>query len=204
MSGVLDHLVVAGESLDAATAHVEGVLGLEMGGGGSHPTMGTHNRLLSLGAADYLETLAIEPGAPAPIRPRWFGLDRFSGSPRLVGWALRVDDLDEAVAAASEGVGRPVAARRGPYAWRITLAETGESPFGGLCPALIAWDSAPPAPDLPDVGARLVSLTLTHPRAGALGWALSQLTDDDRVTIHEGPVALRAVIHTPSGEKVLS
>lgn len=201
---VLDHLVVAAERLDAAVAHVESTLGLGMAGGGPHPGMATHNRLLSLGPGDYLEALAIDPAAPAPARPRWFGLDRFSGPPRLVGWALRVDDLDAAIALAADGAGVPVEASRGAYRWRISLPHDGMTPCDGLCPALIEWQSAPPAPALPDSGARLVSLALSHPKAGALGWLLSQLTDDDRIIIRKGPVAMRAVLMTPDGEKVLT
>ena len=202
--GMLDHLVVAGESLQAAVAHVEARLGLAMAGGGAHAAMGTHNRLLSLGPDDYLEALAIDPDGPVPERPRWFGLDHRTGPPRLVGWALRVDDLDAALAAASEGAGVPFEVERGPYRWRISLPDEGLTPFDGLCPALIEWRTAPPPAALPETGARLVSLTLTHPKVGALGWLLSQLAEDDRVVIREGAPALRAVIHTPNGERELT
>lgn len=204
MPGRLDHLVVTGASLEAATAHVETVLGLETAPGGTHAVMGTHNRLLSLGQQDYLEALAIDPDGPAPVHARWFGLDKRSGPPRLAAWALRVPDLDAALAEAPDGIGKALAVSRGDYRWRLTVPDTGVQPFDGLFPALIEWQGETPAPALPDVGARLVSLTLSHPQAGALGWALSMLSSDDRLIVREGPPGLSALIHTPEGEKVLT
>ena len=75
-----DHLAVCGETLDAAVAHVEAVLGLTLEPGGVHVEMGTHNRLLSLGPGMYLEAIAVNPEAAHPGRPRWFDLDRFAAS----------------------------------------------------------------------------------------------------------------------------
>jgi Glyoxalase-like domain len=45
----LDHLAVVAGRLDAGVAEVERLLGVTMAGGGKHPLMGTHNRLLGLG-----------------------------------------------------------------------------------------------------------------------------------------------------------
>ncbi|MGZ6164169.1 MAG: VOC family protein, partial [Myxococcaceae bacterium] len=52
----LDHLVVAGETLD--TSGLDAVLGVALSGGGKHARMGTHNRLLRLGTDAYLELIA--------------------------------------------------------------------------------------------------------------------------------------------------
>lgn len=203
MADRFDHLVVTASTLEAAADHVAEALGHAPVAGGRHAAMGTHNRLLSLGPQDYVEALAIDPAAPAPGHARWFGLDQRSGPPRLAAWALRVADLDAALTEAPEGMGAPMALERGPYRWRITVPEDGRQPFDGLFPALIEWHGETPAPALPDLGARLVTLTLTHPRAGALGWALSMLTSDDRLVVREGPAGLAALIHTAGGERVL-
>ncbi len=78
----IDHLVIAARSLDEGVRWCEATLGVTPAGGGAHPLMGTHNRLLNI-AADgfprcYLEIIAIEPGKP-PTRAaglrRWFDLD---------------------------------------------------------------------------------------------------------------------------------
>lgn len=185
--------------------HGATVLGAQAAPGGRHAIMGTHNRLWSLGAEDYLEALAPDPEARAPCRPRWFGLDDLAGgAPRLAGWALRVDDLDEALSRAPDDIGPAVAMWRGDYRWRITVPDSGRQPFDGLFPALIAWTGAAPPAALPDTGARLVTLTISHPEAGKLGWALSMLTDDDRVVVRKGPAGLRALVHTEAGERELA
>lgn len=204
----IDHLVIAGDRLAAATRHVEDSLGLATVPGGQHPHFATHNRLLSLGPGAYVEAIAPDPSAPPPGRARWFGLDRYAADPppppRLVAWALRVDDPAAASAAAPEGIGPVLALERGAYRWRITVPESGVQPFDGLFPALIAWEGDMPPAALPASGAELVSLVLTHPQADRLGQALSTLTGDDRVSVRRGPPGLRAVIRTPAGEKVLA
>lgn len=203
MSGKIDHLVIAADNLAAAVAYGEACLGQPPGRIGHHPAMGTHNRLWSLGPADYLEAVAPDPAAAVPGHARWFGLDS-AGPARLAAWVLRVDDLEAARAIAPEGVGAAMALERGAYHWRITVPEGGVQPFDGLFPALIAWNSAPPAPALDDIGARLVRLTLSHPDAGRLGWALSMLTQDDRLAVTRGPIGLSALIHTDNGEVTLT
>jgi hypothetical protein len=204
MPGLIDHLVVSADRLSAASALVETTLGAAMSPGGAHAAMGTHNRLLSLGPDDYVEALAVDPDAPAPSRARWFGLDHREGPARLAGWALRVPDLDAALIEAPDEIGDPIEVARGDYRWRISLPESGILPFDGVFPALIEWLGPLPPAALEDHGARLVSLTLSHPRAGALGWALSMLSSDDRLVVRDGPAGLSALIHTPEGEKVLA
>ena len=203
MTGQIDHLVITAATLESAAAHGAALLGVEPGPIGHHSAMGTHNRLWSLGPVDYLEAVAPDPAADAPPHARWFGLDR-PGPARLGAWVLRVDDLDAARALAPEGIGAPMALERGVYHWRIAVPENGQQPFDGLFPALIQWDSAPPAPALDEIGARLVRLTLSHPEAGRLGWALSMLTQDDRLVVTRGPVGLSALIHTENGEVTLT
>ena len=104
MTLVLDHLVVAAADLDSGTRHVADLLGIAPAGGGAHPRMGTHNRVLGMAGGVYLEVIAIDPDAPAPQRPRWFGLDqpalraRLADGPFLAHWAARVsapDDLSD-------------------------------------------------------------------------------------------------------------
>ena len=90
----LDHLAVAGESLTAASDLAAQVLGVPLQPGGAHAVFGTHNHLLGLGDALYLEAIAVDPDAPAPAYARWFDLDRFNGPARLSNWICRCDDLE--------------------------------------------------------------------------------------------------------------
>lgn len=203
MTGRIDHLVVTGDSLAVASAHVEAALGLSPGPIGRHEAMGTENRLVSLGPQVYLEAIAVDPDAAPPGRPRWFGLDT-AGEARLSHWVLRVRDLEAALDNSPEGIGPAVEMSRDGYRWRITMPDDGAQPFDGVFPALIAWEGEPPAAALEESKARLVQLTVSHPRAGALGWALSMLTSDDRVVVREGPIGLSALIMVETEEKVLS
>jgi hypothetical protein len=200
----LDHLAISCTDLGQGAAQVEAMLGLPLATGGQHPHMATHNRLLSLGPDLYLEVIAADPAQPRPSWPRWFDLDRFSGPPRLTNWICRTDDLDDELTHAPAGTGTPVALQRGDYRWRMAVPATGILPFENRFPALIQWEgTAHPAPRLPDHGARLTALHITHPDASALRAALARLSDT-RVTVTAGPAALRAIIATPQGDRVLT
>jgi Glyoxalase-like domain len=222
-----DHLVVAANSLEAGAAFVLDRLGLETGAGGRHAPMGTHNRLASLGPGEYLEVIAVDPDATAPDRPRWFGLDQFSGGPRLVHWVVRVvaDGAKEgAVEGAVEGAEASAEDRtaaletlrlpdhgpvhrmtRGSFSWQITIPDDGALPGDGLIPTLIAWDagSGHPSDTLGDQGFRLVGLEGRHPRPAGIELALGRLGLGagwwgHRLGVEPGPVRLRAELHRGS------
>jgi hypothetical protein len=200
----IDHLAVVAERLEDGVAAVEALFGVPMAGGGKHPLMGTHNRLLSLGDL-YLEVIAADPDAPHPGRPRWFDMDRFRGPPRLTNWIAACDDLAAAVALGPDGIGEPLSLSRGDFRWQMAVPPDGRLPFDGAFPALIRWEgTAHPAPALPDHGLRLTRLEIGHPDAPGLTAALAGRLDDARVTIvPDDRVTLRATIDTPSGSRVL-
>lgn len=201
----LDHLAVSAETLDAGTAHVEAALGVRLQDGGKHPLMGTHNRLLGLADGLYLEVIAIDPAAPAPQRARWFGLDTFSGNPRLTNWIARTDDLAKAVAASPPDAGTPIALSRGDLRWQMAVPDDGVLPFGGSFPALIEWGGdAHPAARLTPSGCTLKRFELSHPDAEALRDTLAPLLDDDRVRIVEGEPLMCAELVTPHGPRTLT
>ncbi|MDX5357705.1 MAG: VOC family protein [Rhodobacterales bacterium] len=199
----LDHVAVACAALADGAEAVEAVLGVPLAPGGEHAAMGTHNRLLSLGAQEYLEVIAINPAAPAPGRPRWFDLDRFSGPPRLASWVCACDDMGAALAACPPGSGFPMDLARGDLRWQMAVPEDGRLPFDGVFPALIRWQGPAPAPRLPDQGVRLTGLRLSHPRADALRAALAGLIDDPRLSVTEGVPGLSATFSTPHGVRQL-
>jgi glyoxalase-like protein len=172
---------------------------------GEHPHMGTHNRLLSLGPAEYLEVIAINPGAPGPDQPRWFDIDGFVGAARITNWICRAPDLAAALAMAPEGSGSIWDLARGDFRWRMAIPGDGKLPFDGCFPALIEWQGkAHPAPRLADHDIRLTDLTLTHPAAEALSAALASLITDDRLYVTAGPAPrITATFSTPTGAVTL-
>lgn len=196
----LDHLAVACTDLAEGTAWVEDQLGVKLQPGGQHTRYGTHNTLLGLADGLYLEVIAKEPGVVPEAGHAWFGLDDFTGPPRLANWLCQTDDLG----AAPVEVGTPRALTRGGLSWQITVPDDGSLPFEGGHPTLIQWadGTVHPADRLPESGCRLVALEVRHPLAA---W-LSQLIglDDPRVTLHRGPVQLTATFETPDGIKTLS
>jgi hypothetical protein len=201
-----DHLAIGAETLEEGVEAVEAALGVPLAPGGGHPAMGTHNRLLALGPGEYLEVIAIDAAARPPGRPRWFALDDFRGPPRPAAWIARTEALAAALARAPEGAGMPLALKRGPYAWEMAIPETGLLPFGGLFPAVIAWEGgAHPADALPDRGIRLRRLVLTHPDAAALRATLAPLIEDARLAVTLGGAPhLAAEFDTPHGPRVLA
>lgn len=204
MTLALDHIAISAATLQDGADWVESVLGVPLAGGGVHPHMGTHNRLLSLGDL-YLEVIAIDPSAERPGHPRWFDLDHFRGPPRLTNWICRTNDLDAALATAPPGTGTATDLSRGDYRWRFAVPASGKLPFDNCHPALIQWQGdLHPAKSLRDLGIRLTGLQITHPDASALRAALSGLSDP-RVTIALGPShAIRATLSTPNGPRVLT
>lgn len=201
---VLDHLAVAATSLQEGVEVVENTLGVTLVGGGEHALMGTHNQLLGLGDV-YLEVIAINPDAPKPTYPRWFDLDNFAGAPRLSNWICRTDDLEAAIDACPDGVGRPADLARDDLRWRMAVPDDGKLPFSNAFPPLIQWKAAKhPADLLPESECRLVELTIALPENQALENALNPLFSDHRVKIIYGEaVEMSAIFKTPKGERQL-
>jgi hypothetical protein len=92
---LIDHITITAPTLAAGITFVREALGVEPQPGGEHPRMGTHNRLLRLGEARFLEVIAIDLVAPGPGRPRWFALDSLGeqapptldgAGPALIEW----------------------------------------------------------------------------------------------------------------------
>lgn len=199
-----DHIAVAGETLAAATAHVENALGVPLQQGGEHDVFHTHNTLLGLADYLYLEAISVNPDAATPARPRWFDLDNFTGVPRLTNWICRCDDLEATLALLPDGFGAPVDLQRGDLRWRMAVPQSGKLPYDNCAPALIEWiGDAHPAPRLTQQGCALTSLVITHPDAPALGAILAPLLVDARITFAVGEKRLKAAFTTPRGDAVL-
>ena len=201
----LDHLAVAGTDLAAATAHVEDTLGVTLVAGGKHERFATHNRLLGLADGLYLEAIAADPDAPEPDRPRWFDLDRFSGSPRLTNWICRCENLDATLEQLPDGFGRPVELQRGDLRWRMAVPESGRLPFDNLAPALIQWTGGGhPSERLGAGDCRLTALNVRHPEGDALRDLLAPILDDARIHFTSGTPQLSAEFDTPRGSRTLA
>ena len=209
-AAAIDHLVIAAADLESGAAWLEERTGVTPVAGGKHAAMGTHNRLLKLGPSLYLELIAIDPAAPTPKRPRWFGLDdaapraRLAERPRLLHWVARVPDLDAALAACPEALGDILELSRDHLCWRITVPADGLPPLGGLLPALIEWKmDEHPAANLPDACCDLMKLEGFHSDAERARRALAVLGLEHALAVFpcerdEAP-GLAAYLRTPAG-----
>ncbi|MEE4244446.1 MAG: VOC family protein [Kangiellaceae bacterium] len=160
---VIDHITITAPSLAAGKKLVEDSLGVIPQNGGEHPRMGTHNLLLSLGDALFLEVIAINPAALAPDRPRWFALDEleFDSPAVLRTWVVRTDDIQASVNACSESIGNIETMSRGERKWQMTFPDDGSLPINGSAPALIEWQGdMHPSQSLNDYGLSLVELQI--------------------------------------------
>lgn len=214
----VDHLVVAAATLEQGVAWCEATLGITPGPGGKHALMGTHNRLFSIATEvyrqAYFEIVAIDPEAPAPGRPRWFGLDdpalqsQIATQPRLVHMVARSAMLDMhrwGLITVGLQPGEPVRAARdtphGRLEWQIMLRPDGTLLCGGALPTLIQWQGTHPEQTMPASGVGLRALSLRGvPERARTVLRLRGVAHDDTDT--PGP-ALRAALATPLGDITL-
>lgn len=142
MPAVIDHLIYAVRGLDAAASRLA-EMGLSSYFGGSHPGLGTSNRIVPLGQS-YIELLA-----PSP-----FAEDRF------VGWMVRgVPMPADAVPMQRETPDGVV------LSWRLaglTAASVWE--LDPLAPVFIEWDEGVPLPGSLDPVGELAGVEVSPSR----------------------------------------
>lgn len=224
----LDHLVISARTLEEGCQYVADTLGVAPSGGGAHPLMRTHNRLLNLWGGVYLEVIAVDPEAGQPAssaeaRPRLFALDapatqkRLESGPYLSHWVVRVErpkDLPRWQTQYPQRIPPVVPMTRGGFTWGLSVPDDGTFPAwegvgDGLVPTLIQWDTPHhPSAVLPETELALKSLRAAHPQAEALKahlhWLgaahlIEVLPQDDAAH----GAALVAEIETPAGLRTL-
>ncbi|MEQ8815860.1 MAG: VOC family protein [Thalassobaculum sp.] len=208
----LDHLTVIAPTLAEGVAHVRACLGLEPPPGGSHPEMGTHNHVMRLGDALYLEVVAVDPDAPAPAGPRWFGLgdaaavrSDWERGRRLRGWVAGTVDIDLVLARHGSLLGDATWVSRGGNHSRFAVPPDGGLPLDGALPSVIERTGPPPAARMPDLGARLRGFVLEHPDPDRVAALYRDLGVDRGPELRAGPeIRYRALIDTPGGVRTLT
>jgi Glyoxalase-like domain len=212
IAGMIDHLVYASDDLSTASAAVADALGVEPTPGGRHIGHGTHNALLGLGGATYLEVIGPDPQQPAPDGPRPFGIDGLA-RPALVAWCVRpvrplTEIIDEARTAGIELGDVTAMSRRRPdgelLEWTLTFPQLA-GPFGMALPFMIDWAESSHPTDTLAASVHLLGLEVTHPDIRSLRNAFEIIGITTGVEALEGPQpALLATIATRAGEVTLS
>lgn len=205
---LIDHIIITAPNLAVGAQLVQEALGVMPQTGGEHPRMGTHNLLLRLGDAMFLEVISANPRAAAPTRPRWFALDTLhpDSAPMLTHWVARTGDIHAAGYACSEALGNIEPMSRGELNWLITIPADGVLPLHGLAPALIQWTTAQhPALKLQDHGLSLARLEFFHPEPERVSRLLSSIGLEGAysVAVTQGAARLVAHINTPQGLRSL-
>lgn len=206
----LDHLTIVAPSLAEGVAHVRACLDLDVPFGQRHVYMGTHNHLLQLGDAVYLEIVALDPDGINPGRRRWFGLDDrrkvradWEQGRRLRGWVARVDGIDAVLAGREHVFGEKVALGG---AFDFSIPVDGSLPLDGAMPSIIdRRGKARSMATIPDLGARLRYFSLEHPEPERVTALYREIAIERAPTVTLGPMLrYRAEVETPSGLRELT
>jgi len=209
----LDHITVIAPTLTEGVSHVQNCLDLDVPFGTRHDYMGTHNHRLQLGSTVYLEIVALDPDGTAPNRARWFGLDDqeqvrsdWNEGRRLRGWVANTDAIDAVVSTRRAVFGDVVPLPFAHPAFAFAIPKDGSLPLDGAAPSIIDHRGDPTSmAEIPDLGARLRSLTLEHPDPVAVETLYRELSIDHPPVIIQGhKVRYRAEIETPVGLKILT
>ena len=196
----LDHFVVAIDDLDAGSSTFEELTGVRPVYGGDHPSLGTHNALVSLGPGLYLEILAQRPGATLDPMVRDVG-SYDTLMPFL--WAVATDDIGhlhdvvtaEGFAANEPSPGARVTMDGDTLRWSMfTLRE--DAPANA--PFFIEWEKGArhPSSNAP-TGCSLSSLTLASPDREDVQRLLKAMGLKEIVT--SGPRRMEISLQTPRG-----
>jgi hypothetical protein len=225
----LDHLVISARTLDEGTQYVADTLGVAPAGGGAHPLMRTHNRLLNLWGGVYLEVIAIDPQAASAAnspadggapRARLFALDdpathaRLENGPYLSHWVARVERpkrLSTWQTQYPQRIAPIVPMTRGDFTWSLSVPDDGAFPAwqgagDGVLPSLIQWDSLQhPSTALPATDLALKALKAVHPQAELVSAQLEWLGAAHLLELQstDGAAALVAEFETPDGLRTL-
>jgi len=206
MTTKLDHIIIGCLDLSVDQAAVAMKLGMPPAARGKHDMMGTHNALWNMGEF-YIELVAIDPKAPDPGRPRWFGLGdpdiraHLAEGPRLINWAVSTDNAEALIAAAPVDLGPVESFTRSDLRWKLAVPVDGVPGKEGAFPLTIQWtEGMHPAQRLPDMGFRCEALAVSHPDAAEISAALGAV--EGPVEISEGPASLSGRIARSDGQIV--
>jgi len=209
----LDHITVIAPTLAEGVAHVRACLDLDVPFGTRHGYMGTHNHRLQLGNNVYLEIVALDPDGITPGRARWFGLDNqdkirsdWEEGRRLRGWVAATKSVDSVVAAHGAIFGEKVLLPTTEPTFAFAIPADGSLPLDGAAPSIIDHQGDPTSmAEIPDLGARLVSMRMEHPDPAFVEALYRELSIDRPPAIIQGAdVCYRAQIGTPTGLKELT
>lgn len=166
----IDHFMIAANDLDRLSEYFITITGLPLATGGSHPDLGTRNKLIATTTDVYLELIAPDPALNAtsdlreaieqiedPVLHRVIALGSLERFPQIVDAYQR---------AGVPAVVRPLS-RETPSGdilrWHL-LMPAARNEFGIFAPLFIDWGLTPhPSQTLPSAACTLVDCHAGHP-----------------------------------------
>ena len=200
MAPKIDHLVLASADLAELTTHFTGTTGISPVAGGAHPAWGTHNALVGLGEAQYLELIAPQPGKTGP----WARQFRNFHEPTLAGWCVRVANLAQ-IADVAHAYGcrtRTMAGSRRTtdgmlLEWELLFLSHPE--LNPALPFFINWGDTPHPASTLETEITLHSLEIATPGAEELTELLTAINIKGVAVSERADTELTAVLTGPQG-----
>ena len=98
----IDHFVFGANTLSEGSNTIKKILDEDLSEINTHESMGTHNRVISLGS-NYLEIIALDPKNQNANSNTWFNLsdkiyrEKFLKNPKLISFVISSDDLSSSI-----------------------------------------------------------------------------------------------------------
>lgn len=145
----IDHFVFGANTLSEGSNTIKKMLNEDLSEINVHETMGTHNRVISLGS-NYLEVIALDPKNQNANNNTWFNLsdeiyrEKFLKTPKLISFVISSDDLNSSIFFQKEFF-----VSRNKYKWffkKPNFEYLNKNNFTNtnLFPSLINWQSVSP------------------------------------------------------------
>ena len=149
----IDHFVFGANTLSEGSNIIKKILDEDLSEINTHESMGTHNRVISLGSS-YLEIIALDPKNQNINSNTWFNLsdkiyrEKFLKTPKLISFVISSDELNSSIFFKKEFF-----VSRNKYKWffkKPNFEYLSKNNFNNtnLYPSLINWQSVSPLNDM--------------------------------------------------------
>ena len=149
----IDHFVFGANTLSEGSNAIKNILDEDLSEINTHETMGTHNRVISLGSS-YLEIIALDPENQNTNSNTWFNLsnkiyrEKFLKIPKLISFVISSKELNSSIYFEKEFL-----VSRNKYKWffkKPNFKYLNKNNFTNinLFPSLINWQSVSPLNDM--------------------------------------------------------
>lgn len=202
----IDHFMVAANNLDSLSRYFTELTGIPVANGGTHPDLGTHNKLIATDTDTYLELIAPNPASESrsPLRDV---IEKIA-QPRLHRIILQGQaDHFPAIVEAYQRIGVATEVKSlsrqtdtgDTLRWQLLMPEA-ENNYGIFVPLFIDWGSAiHPTRSLPSAPCTLVACSAGHPQAQILQTVWDEIGFEMPLVLAEHPY-LTVTLNTPKGQ----